>query len=70
MQSGHLQAFLVDLECRYGRRIGAGWTEIDVWLRRINTRRRLGELDARALADIGLTEGERRREFAKWFWQG
>ena len=70
MKSDHLQAILLDLECRYGPYVGAGWAEVAVWLRRASTRRRLGELDARALADIGLTEGARRRECAKWFWQG
>ncbi len=36
---------------------------------RLKTRRRLRELDARLLADVGITEAERRRECAKWFWQ-
>lgn len=40
------------------------------WCRRAATRRALRCLDAHALADIGLTEAERRRECAKWFWQG
>lgn len=39
------------------------------WLMRLKTRRRLRELDARLLADVGITEAERRRECAKWFWQ-
>jgi uncharacterized protein YjiS (DUF1127 family) len=36
---------------------------------RSKTRRRLYELDARELDDIGLTELQRRRECAKRFWQ-
>jgi uncharacterized protein YjiS (DUF1127 family) len=36
---------------------------------RIQTRRRLRELDARQLDDIGLTELQRRRECMKRFWQ-
>jgi hypothetical protein len=40
-----------------------------VWLRRSRTRRRLRELDARGLADVGLSESQRRCECAKWFWQ-
>jgi uncharacterized protein YjiS (DUF1127 family) len=27
------------------------------------------ELDARDLDDVGLTERQRQRECAKWFWQ-
>ena len=40
-----------------------------LWLQRIATRRRLRELDARELEDIGCTERERRCEGAKRFWQ-
>jgi uncharacterized protein YjiS (DUF1127 family) len=40
-----------------------------IWFRRIKTRRRLHELDARELDDIGVTKGERQRECANWFWQ-
>src|SRR5262245_32157953 len=40
-----------------------------VWFRRCKTRRRLRELGARELDDIGLTESQRRRECTKWFWQ-
>ena len=40
-----------------------------IWFRRSKTRRRLRELDARALDDIGLTERQRQCECAKWFWQ-
>jgi uncharacterized protein YjiS (DUF1127 family) len=42
---------------------------VGIWFRRLKTRRRLQELDARELADVGITERERRRECAKWFWQ-
>jgi uncharacterized protein YjiS (DUF1127 family) len=40
-----------------------------IWRRRRATRRRLRELDARELVDIGRCEGERRLECGKWFWQ-
>jgi uncharacterized protein YjiS (DUF1127 family) len=40
-----------------------------LWFDRVRTRRHLAELAPRALADIGRTESERRRECAKWFWQ-
>lgn len=39
------------------------------WLIRARTRRRLAELEARELADIGLSEAERRRECRKPFWR-
>jgi uncharacterized protein YjiS (DUF1127 family) len=42
---------------------------VRAWLTRLKTRRRLRELDAAALADVGITEDERQRECAKWFWQ-
>jgi uncharacterized protein YjiS (DUF1127 family) len=42
---------------------------ITLWLRRARTRADLRELDAHRLADIGVTEAERARECAKWFWQ-
>jgi len=38
--------------------------------RRARTRRALRRLDASQLADIGRSEAQRRRECAKWFWQG
>lgn len=40
-----------------------------IWMRRIKTRRRLGELDAKALDDVGITGDQRQGECAKWFWQ-
>jgi uncharacterized protein YjiS (DUF1127 family) len=39
------------------------------WLGRRETREHLAELDPRLLADVGLSEAERRRECSKWFWQ-
>jgi uncharacterized protein YjiS (DUF1127 family) len=45
-------------------------TRLSIWVHRAVTRQTLCELDARTLADIGCTEDERRRECAKWFWQG
>lgn len=40
-----------------------------LWLRRIATRRHLYAVEAHRLADVGLTEQQRRRECAKWFWE-
>jgi len=37
-------------------------------MRRHRTRRQLAGLDARLLADIGLTETMRAGECARWFW--
>jgi uncharacterized protein YjiS (DUF1127 family) len=39
------------------------------WRLRRKTRRHLRGLDARLLADVGLSEADRARECAKWFWQ-
>jgi uncharacterized protein YjiS (DUF1127 family) len=49
--------------------IRASLARARIWFRRLKTRRRLHELDARELDDIGLTERQRQRECAKWFWQ-
>jgi uncharacterized protein YjiS (DUF1127 family) len=49
--------------------IRANVTNAKVWLRRSRTRRRLKQLDAWELADVGLSECRRRRECGKWFWQ-
>jgi uncharacterized protein YjiS (DUF1127 family) len=40
-----------------------------LWCQRAVTRRALRDLDARYLADVGLTERDRAAECAKWFWQ-
>ena len=40
-----------------------------LWHRRLRTRHSLRELESHHLGDIGLTERDRRREGAKWFWQ-
>lgn len=42
---------------------------VTIWLRRARTRRHLRALEKHRLVDIGLTEVQRRRECAKWFWQ-
>jgi uncharacterized protein YjiS (DUF1127 family) len=39
------------------------------WFRRMVTRRHLRVLEAHRLDDVGLSEAERCRECAKWFWQ-
>jgi uncharacterized protein YjiS (DUF1127 family) len=40
-----------------------------LWRERRRTRQHLGCLDDRALADVGLTQAQRRSECAKSFWQ-
>ncbi len=40
-----------------------------LWLRRMRTRRHLRALEGHRLRDIGISEAERHRECAKWFWQ-
>lgn len=39
------------------------------WAVRYGTRQQLRRLDTRALADVGISEAERRRECSKWFWE-
>ncbi|OFX01348.1 MAG: hypothetical protein A3D94_19660 [Alphaproteobacteria bacterium RIFCSPHIGHO2_12_FULL_66_14] len=46
-----------------------GLAVLAIWSRRSRTRRRLAMLEARALADLGLTRAQQRAEAAKWFWQ-
>jgi uncharacterized protein YjiS (DUF1127 family) len=40
------------------------------WRQRLRTRAELREMDARALADIGIDRETARRELRKFFWQG
>ena len=40
-----------------------------LWLERRSQRRRLAELDAYMLKDIGLSRADAERESSKWFWQ-
>lgn len=49
--------------------VGLSLATLRFWMIRLKTRRRLGQLDAAALADVGITEAQRQRECAKWFWQ-
>jgi uncharacterized protein YjiS (DUF1127 family) len=51
------------------RRHGAAMTTFMLWLRRSITRRHLRRLEDHRLADVGLSEKDRRRECGKWFWQ-
>jgi uncharacterized protein YjiS (DUF1127 family) len=39
------------------------------WRIRRDTRRGLAQLDARLLADVGISAQQRDAECAKWFWQ-
>jgi uncharacterized protein YjiS (DUF1127 family) len=49
--------------------LGAAAAKIRLWHRRFRTRHSLREMESHRLGDIGLTEQDRRREGAKWFWQ-
>ncbi len=42
---------------------------IALWRRRSRTRRELAALDVRALADIGISDAQRRRECLRPFWE-
>jgi uncharacterized protein YjiS (DUF1127 family) len=47
--------------------VRAGWQR---WRQRIRTRVELRDMDARALADIGMDPETARHERHKFFWQG
>lgn len=57
-----------------GRFAFGPWAEsgsvLALWWRRARTRAELSRLDEAGLADIALSEAERRAECARWFWQG
>ncbi|MHC6223283.1 DUF1127 domain-containing protein [Pseudomonas sp. X10] len=40
-----------------------------LWQRRISSRRQLARLDARLLADAGISEAQRYEELSKPFWR-
>jgi len=42
---------------------------IAIWRRRSRTRQQLAALDARALADIGISDAQRRCECRRPFWE-
>lgn len=44
------------------------WKTVSVWQRRRTTRRMLGNLDQRMLADIGITAVQAEKEAEKPFW--
>ncbi len=43
--------------------------KLALWRRHNRTRRQLTMLDARALADLGLSPAQQCAEAGKWFWQ-
>ena len=49
-------------------RAGAIWTRLVLMHRAAETRRDLGTLDPRLLADIGVTRAEAEREAERWPW--
>lgn len=40
-----------------------------LWQRRVSSRRQLARLDARLLADAGISEAQRQQELSKPFWR-
>ena len=42
---------------------------LSLWQRRITSRRQLAQLDARLLADAGISECQRSQELSKPFWR-
>jgi uncharacterized protein YjiS (DUF1127 family) len=50
-------------------RVAAYVALLATWWRRAATRRILREIEPHRLADIGITEAERSRKCAMWFWQ-
>ncbi|MBF8778752.1 DUF1127 domain-containing protein [Pseudomonas fulva] len=40
-----------------------------LWQRRVSSRRQLARLDARLLADAGISEAQRQEELSKPFWR-
>jgi len=42
---------------------------VQLWVRRSNERRLLGQMNQRMLNDIGLTTADVEKEAAKFFWQ-
>jgi uncharacterized protein YjiS (DUF1127 family) len=74
---GHYPNMTNDRQCIALRGRTQGWkpclraaiAQIRLWHRRLRTRHALRELEPHRLADIGLTEPDRRRECGKWFWQ-
>ena len=42
---------------------------VSLWNERIDNRRQLARLDARLLADAGISESQRRQEMQKPFWR-
>lgn len=49
-------------------RAGAFWTRLVLMRRAAETRRELGSLNPRLLADIGVTRAEAEREAERWPW--
>ncbi|NBA98525.1 DUF1127 domain-containing protein [Pseudomonas sp. R5(2019)] len=44
-------------------------TNLMLWQRRISSRHQLARLDARLLADAGISEAQRHEELSKPFWR-
>lgn len=65
------EAMLPKTPCARGchtSRIKSAARTLRIWRERTTTRRQLGELDARMLNDIGLSDFDAKLEAAKPFW--
>lgn len=60
---------LVRGHCQGAAGLRRGWTVLALWGLRARSRRELGRLDDRLLADIGIGPMEARREARKPFWR-
>ena len=69
MQNDQQQTVVRERAWGWERGLRAAVAKLLVWHRRLRTRRDLRELETHRLGDIGLTERDRRREAAKWFWR-
>lgn len=71
--SGHVWTPQVSRPAAVSRRAAGGWmgrlwTQLVLMHRAAETRRELGRLDPRLLADMGLGRAEASREAGRWPW--
>ena len=54
---------------RFAGLLQSALSMLAVWRHRSRTRQQFALLEARELADLGLTREQQRAEAGKWFWQ-
>ena len=64
-----LRLIVLPAKPRFAGTLQSALAVLAVWRHRSRTRRHLALLDARELADLGLTRAQQRAEAGKWFWQ-